>query len=349
MMNILDELSNLSDFHELRERASLSICSWKAEHEDIYAEFKNKMDNISAGDLSALDAMFNLACDCLADKPMGKNVSSLPDFGSAEEIWQNLPQYAKSYIAETSKEDGKATKDNCLSLIEEATDYMNACMSFVPSFVSNLKAKFMDEENDVIRCMYYYMMFDGGSTKMIETLNTILNEEILDQEDMAMIHGAVGFMVPSSIDLGVGTKESWEKVATSCDPEIWKDISYELSKSEGNRGRKVEIKCIDSLLIGNKSALKAQILCFIKENPGAICLAYMLKALIRADAIKESVSYATFHRAIEQFTGRKFGIDTPQKRFGEMKDFGFHGAQKGSWAKAKEIIFRWSHIFEAVA
>lgn len=349
MMNILEELSSVSNFPQLRERAMLNICSWKAEHENVYKEFKNKMDNISAGDLSALDAMFGLASDCLPDKPAGKKVSSLPDFGSADEIWHILPQYAKSYIAEASKDDGKATKGDCLSLIEEATDYMNACMSFVPSFVSNLKAKFMDEENDVIRCMYYYMMFDDGSTKMIETLNTILNEEILDQEDMAMIHGAVGFMVPSSIDLGVESKESWEKVATSCDPEIWKDINYELNKSEGNRGRKVEIKCIDSLLIGNKPALKAQILCFIKENPGAICLAYLLKALIRADAIKESVSYATFHRAIEQFTGRKFGIDTPQKRFGEMKDFGFHGAQKGSWAKAKEIIFRWSHIFEAVA
>ena len=348
-MNILDELSNVSDFHKMREKASLSICSWKAEHENVYKEFKNKMDSISAGDLSALEEMFGLASNCLSDKTTSKIASSLPDFGSADGIWQNLPQYTKSYIAETSKNDGKATKEDCLSLIEEAADYMNTCMSFVPSFVSNLKAKAMDEENDAIRCMYYYMMFDGGSTKMIEMLNTILNEEILDQEDMAMIHGAVGFMVPSSIDLGVGTKESWEKVANSCDPEIWKDISYELSKSEGNRGRKVEIKCIDSLLIGNKSALKAQILCFIKENPGAICLAYMLKALIRADAIKESVSYATFHRAIEQFTGRKFGIDTPQKRFGEMKDFGFHGAQKGSWAKAKEIIFRWSHIFEAVA
>lgn len=349
MMNILDELSNLSDFHELRERASLSICSWKAEHEDVYTDFKNKMNNISAGDLSALDAMFHLFCDCLSDKPKGKTASSLPCFGSAEGIWQNLPQYAKSYIAETSKKDGKATKENCLSLIEEAADYMNTCMSFVPSFVSNLKAKAMDEENDVIRCMYYYMVFDGGSTKMIETLNSIMNEAILDQEDMAMIHGAVGFMIPSSIDLGVETKESWEKVANSCDSEIWKDISYELSKSEGNRGRKVEIKCIDSLLIGNKPALKTQILCFIKENPGAICLAYLLKALIRAEAINESVSYATFHRAIEQFTGRKFGIDSPQRRFGEIKDFGFHGVQKGSWAKAKEIIFRWSHIFEAVA
>ena len=348
MMNILEKLSSVSDFPKLRERASLSICSWKAEHENVYADFKNRMDSISIGDLSALEEMFNLSCDCLPDKPTCKKVSSLLGFGTAEKIWQGLPQYAKSYIAEASKKEGKATKDNCLSLIEEATDYMNVCMSFVPSFVSNLKAKAMDEENDVMRCMYYYMMFDGGSTKMIETLNSILSEEILDQEDMAMIHGAVGFMVPSSIDLGVETKESWEKVANLCDPEIWKDISYELSKSNGNRGRKVEIKCIDSLLIGNKSALKEQILHFIKENPGAICLAYLLKALIRADAIKQSVSYATFHRAIEQFTGRKFGIDSPQRRYGEMKDFGFHGVQKGSWAKAKEIIFRWSRIFEAV-
>jgi hypothetical protein len=221
-------------------------------------------------------------------------------------------------------------------------------MSFVPSFVSNLKAKAMDEENDVIRCMYYYMMFDGGSTKMIETLNSIMDEEILDQEDLTMLHGAVGFMVPSSIDLGVETKESWEKVANLCAPEIWKDISYELSRSEGNRGRKVEVKCIDSLLMGNKSALKEKILLFTEENPGPICLAYLLIALIRAHAIKESVSYTTFHRAIEQFTGRKIGIDCPQKRYGELKDYRFSGPQKGSWAKAKQIIYLWTDIFAAV-
>lgn len=318
----------MSDFFKLRERASLSICSWKAEHEGIYSEFKNKMDNISSGSLSALDVMFGLAYDCLPDKPTGKKVASLPDFGSAEKIWQSLPQYAKSCIAETSKKDGKATKEDCLPLIEEAADYMNTCMSFVPSFVSNLKAKDMDEEDDVIRCLYYYMMFDGGSTKMIETLNSIMDKEILDQEDFTMIHGAVGFMVPNSIDLGVESKESWEKVANLCATEIWKDISYELSKSRGNRGRKVEVKCIDSLLMGNKSALKEKILLFNEENPGPICLAYLLIALIRAHAIKESVSYTTFHRAIEQFTGRKIGIDSPQKRYGELKDYRFSGTTK---------------------
>ena len=348
MMNILKGLSSVSNFPQLQERALLSICSWKAEHENVYSEFKNKMDNISAGNLSALDAMFGLASDCLSDKPTGKKVSSLPDFGSAEEIWQRLPQYAKSYIAETCKKDGKATKEDCLSLVEEAADYLNTCMSFVPSFVSNLKAKAMDEENDIIRCMYYYMMFDGGSTKMIETLNSIMDEEILDQEDLTMLHGAVGFMVPSSIDLGVETKESWEKVANLCAPEIWKDISYELSRSEGSRGRKVEVKCIDSLLMGNKSALKEKILLFTEENPGPICLAYLLIALIRAHAIKESVSYTTFHRAIEQFTGRKIGIDCPQKRYGELKDYRFSGPQKGCWAKAKQIIHLWTDIFAAV-
>lgn len=345
MKSIFDILSDVSNFPELRERASLSICSWKAEHEDVYTDFKNKMNNISTGDLSALEEMFSLASDCLSDKAAGMTTSSLPGYGTAEGIWQNLPQYAKSYIAETSKKDGEATKEDCLSLIEESVDYMNTCMSFVPSFVNNLKAKAMDEDNDVIRCMYYYMMFDGSSTKMIETLNSIMNEDILDQEDLTMIRGAVGFMVPDSINLGVETKESWGKVANSCDPEIWKDISYELSKSDGNRGRKVEVKCIDNLLIGNKSALKEKILLFTEENPGPICLAYLLKALTMADAVKKNISYATFHRAIEQLTGRKIGIDTPQKRYGELKDFGFHGPQKGSWARAKAIIYHWSDIF----
>ena len=348
MKSIFDILSDVSNFPELRERASLSICSWKAEHEDVYTDFKNKMNNISTGDLSALEEMFSLASDCLSDKAAGMTTSSLPGYGTAEGIWQNLPQYAKSYIAETSKKDGKATKEDCLSLIEESVDYMNTCMSFVPSFVSNLKAKAMDEENDVIRCMYYYMMFDGGSTKMIETLNSIMDEEILDQEDLTMIHGAVGFMVPSSINLGVETKESWEKVANLCAPEIWKGISYELSRSEGNRGRKVEVKCIDSLLMRNKSALKEKIFLFIEENPGPICLAYLLIALIRADAIKKNVSYTTFHRAIEQLTGRKIGFDCPQKRYGELKDYRFSGPQKGCWAKAKQIIHLWTDIFAAV-
>ena len=75
MKNILEALMNVSNFPELRERASLCICSWKAEHEDVYTDFKNKMDNISTGDLSALEEMFSLASDCLSDKAAGMTTS----------------------------------------------------------------------------------------------------------------------------------------------------------------------------------------------------------------------------------------------------------------------------------
>ena len=226
---------------------------------------------------------------------------------------------------------------------------MNTCMSVVPELLCNLRNKTIDEGNDLIRCMYYYMMYDGGSTKMIGSLNDIMNDEILDQEDMAMIHSCISSLVPSSIDLGVETKESWTDAAAKCDPEIWKDVTYELSKSGGNRGRKAEIVCIDNLLNGNKAAIKQQILHFLEENPGPICLAYLLKSLIRAGVIKRNVSYTTFHRAIEHLTGRKIGIDSPQKRFGELKNFRLQKPQKGCWAKAKTIIVKWTEVFAEVA
>lgn len=307
------------------------------------------MDNIGVGDMSVLESMFDLVCDCLPDELVEDNNSSLPGYGSPNDIWDSLPQYAKSCFADACKEDGKAvTKENCLSLVEETTEYMDTCMSAVPQLLCNLRNKTIDDGNDLIRCMYYYMMYDGGSTKMMGVLNGIMNNEVLDQEDMAMIHSCVSSLVPGSIDLGVETKESWADATAKCNPEIWKDVAYELSKSGGNRGRKAEIVSIDNLLKGNKAAIKQQILRFLEENPGPIRLAYLLISLIRAGAIKKNVSYTTFHRAIEQLTGRKIGIDSPQKRFGELKSFGLQGPQKGCWAKAKAIIANWTEIFEKV-
>ena len=348
-MCTFDEICNVGDMSKLREEAALSICAWKAEHEDVYAEFKKKMDDIGIGDMSALEAMFDLVCDCLPDELVDSNLP-LPGYGSPEDMWDNLPQYAKSYIADACKEEGIAvTKENCLSLLGETTGYMDTCMSAVPELLCNLRNKTIDDSNDLIHCMYYYMMCDGGSTKMTGTINDIMNNDILDQEDMAMIHSCISSLVPGSISLGVETKESWADAASKCNSEIWKDVAYELSKSEGNRGRKAEIVSIDNLLKGDKAAIKQQIIRFLEENPGPICLAYLLKSLIRAGAIKKNINYTTFHRAIEHLTGRKIGIDSPQKRFGELKNFRLQGPQKGCWAKAKTIIVNWTVIFEEVA
>ena len=170
-MCTFDEICNVGNIPKLREETALNICAWKAEHEDVYAEFKKKMDNISVGDTSALESMFDLVCDCLPDELAEDHNPSLPGYGSPDYIWDSLPQYAKSCFADACKEDGKAvTKENCLSLVEETTEYMDTCMSAVPELLCNLRNKTIDDDNDLIRCMYYYMMYDGGSTKMVGTL-----------------------------------------------------------------------------------------------------------------------------------------------------------------------------------
>jgi hypothetical protein len=64
----------------------------------VYAEFKKKMDNTSAGDLSAIETMFDLVSDCIPEEPE-KSALDLPGHASPEDIWQNLPLYANSYIA----------------------------------------------------------------------------------------------------------------------------------------------------------------------------------------------------------------------------------------------------------
>lgn len=330
----------------LREKANLNIRAWKAEHEEEYADFRRRMDSIGTGDMTAVKEMLDLAGDCLADEDDKEAGTALPGFGTADEMWQRLPQYARSYVADGSKRDGKATKEGCLSTIHEAIDYLNTCMSFVPSFLNSLYRKSMVENDDRLRCMYYYMVFDGGSTKMASLLNGFMSGEILDQEDMVMIHSCIGYLVPSSIDLGIETKETWKRAAAKSNPEIWKDVAFELSRSCGSRGRRTEIACMDDLLTGDRAAIKQKILLFIEENPDAICLAYLLQALILSGAVKETVRYTTFHRAIEQFTGRRFGIDIPQKRFGELRDIDLSVPQKGSWARARDIISRWKDIFK---
>ena len=85
-MYTFDDICNVDNIPKLREETALNISAWKAEHEDVYAEFKKKMENISVGDISALESMFDLVCDCLPDELAGDDNPSLPTYGSPDDI-----------------------------------------------------------------------------------------------------------------------------------------------------------------------------------------------------------------------------------------------------------------------
>jgi hypothetical protein len=123
-----------------------------------------------------------------------------------------------------------------------------------------------------------------------------------------------------------------------------------LHKTKGKRGKKKTIRTLDEILIGNVPVLKKQIHHFLADNTDDICLAYLLRSLVRTGKVSDSLSYMTFHRAIELFCGRKIGYDIPQKRYGELKSSSFSLDPYGSsYKRAKRIMDNWTHIFAQTA
>ena len=124
---------------------------------------------------------------------------------------------------------------------------------------------------------------------------------------------------------------------------------FALHKAKGKRGKKKSIRTLDDILSGDVAAQKRKICQFLDENKDDICLAYLLCALIRARKIDGSIPYMSFHRAIEQFTGRHTGHDIPQKRYGELKTFSLCSIPYGdSYKRAKRIIDKWTLILAEV-
>lgn len=55
----------MADFPLRKEKADMVIRTWKAEHKDVYADFKYRIDAVSNGDLSVLFEMYALMKECV--------------------------------------------------------------------------------------------------------------------------------------------------------------------------------------------------------------------------------------------------------------------------------------------
>lgn len=217
---------------------------------------------------------------------------------------------------------------------------------FIGGFMANLYDRVMEKKEDLAYCMYYFVVFDHGLSRMAKLLNRLLNSEEVDHGDMLLVKSCVTMLVNGSIEMGTETKADWEDTVEKCNPEIWKEVMFALRKVKGRRGNKKVMQSLDDILIGDKERIKQGIRSFLEENTEDISLAYLLKALVKVGRIKASIRYMTFHRAIEQFSQRHYGHDIPQKRYGEIKDMVLDLPQRGnSYTKAKRIIDRWTDYF----
>lgn len=273
------------------------------------------------------------------------------------EIWNRLPQELRSYLIGQldmfmrnskgcyllSKLERKMVYQ-CLTYISQIVFLSHAV--FIGEFMANLYDRVMEKKEDLAYCMYYFVVFDHGLSRMIKLLDRLLNSGEVDNGDMILIKSCVTLLVHKSIEMGIENKAGWEDTAEACNPEIWKEVMFALRKVKGRRGNKKVMQSLDDILVGNKERIKQGIRSFLEENAEDISLAYLLKSLVNADRIKASTRYMTFHRAIEQFSQQHYGHDIPQKRYGEIKDMILDSPQRGSsYTKAKRTIDRWTDYF----
>ena len=273
------------------------------------------------------------------------------------EVWNRLPQETRSYLTGQLDVLMKNSKGCYLlsklerKMVYQSLTYISRIIFlshavFVGEVMANLYDYVVEKKEILAYCMYYFVIFDHGLSRMAKSLDRLLNSGEVDNGDMILIKSCVALLVHQSIEMGTESKAGWEDTAEACNPEIWKEVMFALRKAKGRRGNKKVMQSLDDILVGDKERIKQGIRSFLEENTEDISLAYLLKSLVKAGRIKASIRYMTFHRAIEQFYQRHYGHDIPQKRYGEIRDITLTSPQRGnSYIKAKRIIDRWTDYF----
>ena len=262
------------------------------------------------------------------------------------EIWNHLPLEMRTYLTVQLDLLMRNSKGCYLlsklerKMVYQFLTYISQIVFlshavFIGGFMANLYDRVMEKKEILAYCMYYFVVFDHGLSRMGKLLNRLLNSGEVDNGGMLLIKSCVALLVHQSIEMGTESKAGWEDTAEACNPEV-----------KGKRGNRKVMQSLDDILVGNKEQIKQGIRSFLEENAEDISLAYLLKSLVNADRIKASTRYMTFHRAIEQFSQRHYGHDIPQKRYGEIKDMVLDLPQRGnSFIKAKRTIDRWTDYF----
>ncbi len=118
------------------------------------------------------------------------------------EIWNRLPQGLRSYLIGQldmfmrnskgcyllSKLERKMVYQ-CLTYISQIVFLSYAV--FIGGFMANLYDRVMEKKEDLVYCMYYFVVFDHGLSRMAKLLNRLLNSEEVDHGDMLLVKSCV--------------------------------------------------------------------------------------------------------------------------------------------------------------
>lgn len=266
-----------------------------------------------------------------------------------EDFWDSLPSVIQFIVFNLSK--GK-TAEELSELIERI---MIAASWTLPKVYCQIHEDIHEGNNSLLMCALYYIMYDHGFPKLSLALG---KTSLSDKQKIYMREGiktVIDKAVETSIRLAYDKKSEWKETGKGIeDTELREVISSTLAVTKGKHGRPIlekQTHTLDDYLIGDKDALKKEILHFIDDMERVYDLAHLWFVLKETKHLT-AILYPTFHHAIENFTDRRFNPDRASRLATKLSNRGdreeFWNRKTSSSVQSKKIVTYWEKAFSMI-
>lgn len=288
---------------------------------------------------------------CLVDKDMSAEDAEhlyIPNV-SAKEFWDSLPSLVQMAVFNFSK--GHTAEE--LATISKRI--MLSVIHALPEMFFKLRDEIFEGRNTLLMCTLFYICFDHGLPKSAMALSKVS----LGDKQLSVVRESfktvIANLVGTSITQGLDKKAEWTKQSKEIeDIELRQTIKNALDNTKGKHGRRTiqqeELSIDDILISEDKDALKEAISVALNDMEHEYETAYIKAALLRTNHLVPSVSFATFLRAINQFSGRKYKYDPAQRTdsFIVYEKKQFYTSKSSKWQRGRRIVEYLTNIFDAV-
>lgn len=288
---------------------------------------------------------------CLVDKDMSEEDAEhlyIPNV-SAKEFWDSLPSLVQMAVFNFSK--GHTAEE--LATISKRI--ILSAIHALPEMFFRLRDEIFEERNTLLMCTLYYICFDHGLPKSA----TALSKVSLNDKQLSIVRESVKTiivnLVETSVTQGLDKKAEWTKQSKEIeDIEFRQTIKNALDNTKGKHGRRIiqqeELSIDDILIAEDKSALKGAILSALNDMEHEYETAYIKAALLRTNHLAPNVSFATFLRAVNHFSGREYKYDPAQRvdSFITINHKEFVVSSSSKWQRARRVISGLVEGFEKI-
>lgn len=297
------------------------------------------------------DNIFLIREFCLVDKDMSEEDAEhlyIP-YISAKEFWDSLPSLVQMVVFNFSQGH---TADELATISKRI---MLSAIYALPEMFFRLRNEIFEGRNTLLMCTLYYICFDHGLPRSAMALSKVCLSEKQLSIMREGVKAVIANLAETSITQGLDKKAEWTKHSKDIeDVELRQTIKNALANTKGKHGRRTvqqEEHSLDDILIAeDKPALKEAILSALNDMEYEYETAYIKAALLRTNHLDSSISFATFLRTINQFSGREYKYDPAQRvdSFITINHKEFAVSSSSKWQRARRIISGLVETFEKI-